>query len=101
MIVYNITIKVNHNIAHEWLVWQREEHIPEIMATKLFYDYKMYRLLEHDEEDGITFTVQYFASSIEMYQQYISAFAPLMREKAFAKWGNQFTGFRTIMEAVI
>jgi hypothetical protein len=100
MIVYNITIKVNNNIADEWLAWQKQEHIPEIMATRLFDDYKMYRLLEQDEKDGITFTFQYFASSIEKYQQYISAFAPLLREKVFAKWGNQFTGFRTIMEAV-
>jgi hypothetical protein len=100
MIVYNITIKVNLPIADEWLAWQRQEHIPEIMATKLFDEYKMFLLLEQDEDEGITFTVQYFTSSKERYQKYISAFAPALREKAFAKWGNQFTGFRTIMEAV-
>jgi len=100
MIVYNITMKVNHDIVDEWLAWQQQEHIPEIMTTKLFDDYKMYRLLEQDEEEGITFTVQYFTSSKERYQQYISSFAPLLREKAFAKWGNRFTGFRSIMQAV-
>jgi len=100
MIVYNITMKVNLDIVNEWIEWQLHEHIPEIMATKLFDDYKMYRLLEQDEEDGITFTIQYFTSSAERYQQYISSFAPLLREKAFAKWGDQFTGFRSIMEAV-
>lgn len=100
MIVYNITIKVTHPIADEWLAWQKQEHIPEIMATQLFDDYKMYRLLEQDDEEGITFTFQYFTSTKERYQKYISAFAPVLRAKAFAKWGNQFTGFRTVMEAV-
>ena len=100
MIVYNITIKINRNIADEWLAWQKQEHIPETMATKLFDEYKMYRLLEQDEEEGVTFTIQYFTSSKERYQKYISAFAAALREKAFSKWGNQFTGFRTIMEAV-
>jgi uncharacterized protein DUF4286 len=100
MIVYNITIKVDPSIADEWLAWQRQEHIPEIMASELFDEYKMFRLLEQNEEEGITFTVQYFTSSKERYQKYISVFAPALREKAFAKWGNQFTGFRTIMEAV-
>jgi len=99
MIVYNITIKVRRHIANEWVVWQKQEHIPETMATKLFDDYKMYRLLEQ-EEDGITFTFQYFTSSKEKYQKYISVFAGVLREKAFAKWGDQFIAFSTIMEAV-
>ena len=100
MIVYNITTKVSRNIADEWVAWQKQEHIPEIMATKLFDDYNMLRLLEQDEEDGITFVVQYFTSSKQRYQKYISMFAGVLREKAFAKWGNQFIAFRTIMEAV-
>ena len=100
MFVYNISMKVQNAILDEWIAWQKQEHIREIMATNLFDDYKMYRLLDYDDEDGTTFTFQYFTSSIERYQQYISAFAPLLREKAFAKWGNLFTGFRSIMEAV-
>lgn len=93
-------MKVNRNIVDEWLAWQLQEHIPEIMATKLFDDYKIFHLLEQDEEDGIIFTVQYFTSCVERYQEYISSFAPLLQEKAFVKWGDQFTGFRSIMEAV-
>lgn len=100
MIVYNTTIKVSLHIADEWVAWQKQEHIPEILATKLFDDYEMYRLMEQDEEDGITFTIQYFTTSKERYQKYISSFAGVLREKAFAKWGNQFTAFRTVMEAV-
>ncbi len=100
MIVYNITMKVNHDIVNEWIAWQKEEHIPEIMATKLFDDHKMYHLFEHDDEESATFTVQYFTSSLEKYNHYISSFAPLLREKAIAKWGDQFTGFRSVMKAV-
>ena|SRR5579863_58338 len=100
MIVYNITMKVNRGVIDQWIAWQKQEHIPEIMSTKLFDDYKMYRLLEHEDEETVTFTVQYFTSSLEKYHQYISSFAPQLREKAFAKWGNQFAGFRSIMESV-
>ncbi len=100
MIVYNITMKVNHAMADEWLAWQKQEHIPEIMATKMFDDYKMYRLLEHEDDEGITFTVQYFTSSLERYHQYISIYALELRNKAIAKWGNKIAGFRSLMEAV-
>lgn len=100
MIVYNITIKILPVIETEWLLWQKQEHIPEIMASGQFYEYKFYRLLEQPETDGITYVVQYFASSMAHYNKYIDEFAPALREKALAKWGHQFIAFRTIMEVV-
>ena len=100
MIVYNNTYKVDHRIVQEWLVWQQKEHIPEIIATKLFDGHKIYRLLELEEEDGLTFTVQFFTPNIEAYQEYISTHAPQLRKKAFDKWGHQSVSFGSLMEAV-
>jgi hypothetical protein len=100
MIVYNITIKVDWAISDEWLAWQQQEHIPEIMATLLFDQYVIYRLLEQDDTEGPTFFFQYFTSSPENYQQFIYEFAPVLRKKAFDKWGGRLIAFRTVMQAV-
>lgn len=100
MIVYNVTIKVDPAIEREWVNWQKEEHIPGIMATGQFTGYKFYKLLEQQETDGITYIVQYFAPSIDQYHTYIREFSPTLRQKAFDKWNNQFIAFRTIMQAV-
>ncbi len=100
MIVYNLTMKVAHSIHDEWVEWQKQEHIPEIMATKLFVDYKFYRLLDQDEEDGPTYVIQYVADNMSAYKKYIDDFAPAMRQKAMTKWGNGFITFRTVMEKV-
>jgi hypothetical protein len=100
MIVYNITMKVNPDIEAEWLQWQKEEHIPEIMATGLFTAYRIFLLLEQDDTDGNTYIIQYTALSIEHYNIYINSFAPLLRQKAFERWGDQFVAFRTVMQAV-
>ena len=59
MLIYNITIKVDHSILEEWIKWQMEEHIPEIMATGLFDRYKFFRLLEQDDTEGATYIIQY------------------------------------------
>lgn len=99
MIVYNITIKVLPGIEAEWIKWQKEEHIPDIMSSGNFVDYKFYKLLDEDEE-GITFIIQYFASSLKNYQKYIDKTAPKLREKAIQKWGDRFIAFRTVMQAV-
>lgn len=100
MIVYNITIKIVPAIETAWIAWQKHEHIPEVMATRRFTSYKFYKLLEQDEADGITYVVQYFAASLADYEHYIHDTAPLLRNKAMEKWGDQFIACRTVMETV-
>ena len=100
MIVYNITMKVEPSIEAEWLQWQRNEHIPEIMNTQLFNDHKLYKLLEQNEHDGNTYVVQYFCSTAGHLDEYLIKYAPALREKAFARWGNKFIAFRSKMELV-
>jgi len=100
MIVHNVTIKVDPQIEKEWIDWQKNVHIPEVMSTGLFDDYKFFRLLDQDEEEGITYVIQYFSSSIDRYKKYISEFAILLNEKAVAKWQNHFISFHTVMKIV-
>jgi hypothetical protein len=99
-IVYNATIKIDPQIEKEWVDWQKKEHIPEVMATGLFIDYKFFHLLEQDEEEGITYVIQYFSASIKHYQEYIEEFATSLSKKAFEKWSDQFISFHTLMEIV-
>ena len=100
MFIYNITIKVDNAIVEDWLQWQLEEHIPEIMSTKLFDEYKFFRLLDQDDTWGPTFVFQYYTKEKKSYDRYITEYAPGLREKAFAKWGNGFIAFRSLMQAV-
>jgi uncharacterized protein DUF4286 len=89
MIVYNVTIKVSWNIAEEWQVWMRREHIPAF-----------YRLLDQDETEGPTFVAQYSTSSLERYEQYRIEFAPAIQEEGRNKWDDQFVAFRTVMVSI-
>lgn len=101
MVVYNVTIKVESSIAEEWVQWMRTEHMPELKNTGLFFNYHLYRLLEQDEAEGITYVAQYFCNTINDYNRYISEYAQLMRDKGFERFGNRFIAFRTVMEAEI
>ncbi len=100
MIAYNISVKVEWSILEAWLVWQLEEHIPAMMATGLFDDYKMYRLLEQDDTDGPGFTIQYFTTDLERYRLYSLEFASIFTQEAGNKWGNKFIAFHTLMESL-
>ena len=100
MIIYNMTIKVEQQIADAWLQWLLDEHIPDVVATKCFTDYKVVRLLEVDDSEGPTYAIQYHAESKADYNRYIEQHATAMRKKSFEKWGNQFIAFNSVMQVV-
>ena len=100
MIIYNVTTKVDSSISSDWLQWLKVEHIPELIATGCFTDAVILHLLEVDDTEGPTFTVQYKAESKAQYNAYMEKFAPVLREKSFAKWGNKFISFRSLMAVV-
>ena len=100
MFIYNVTIKVSHEIHDNWLNWLKAEHIPEVLATDCFYDATILRLLEVDDTEGPTYAVQYKAESKAAYNLYIDKYASLLRQKSFDKWGDQFIAFRTVMHVV-
>lgn len=100
MIIYNVTVKPEAVIAEDWVRWMRDEHMPELLATGLFTGYRLSHLLEQDESDGPTYTAQYFCATAEAYETYIRDWAPVMREKGLARFGGQFTAFRSVMESI-
>ena len=85
MIVYNISIKINATIEKEWVKWQQDEHIPEVMATGYFTDYKLYRLLQEDASGDPTYIVQYFAPRLENYHHYVNEVATCFVKR---QWKN-------------
>ena len=100
MIVHNITNKVDPSIEDEWKQWQLKEHIPQVMNTSLFTEYKFYKLLDQHEEEASTYIIQFFANSSVQLNEYLEKHAPRLTEIAMTKWGNQYIAFRTSMETV-
>ena len=100
MIIYNVTIKIEWDIAANWVAWMKEEHMPEVMSSDCFVRYQFVRLLQTDESEGPTYAAQYYSESFKKYDQYIQEFAPILRQKTIDKWGAKFIAFRSLMETV-
>lgn len=100
MFIYNVTTKVSWSIHEAWVLWMREKHIPAIMEKGCFTEYRFARLLETDDTEGLTYTTQYYAPSKEAYERYIAEHANALRKDALDNWGDQFIGFRSLMELV-
>lgn len=74
-------------------------HIPDVLATGLFAGNKIFKILS-DDENGNTYSIQYFLNSMEDYEKYRQEFAPKLQEEHSGKYKNKFVAFRTIMESV-
>jgi len=100
MIIYNVTLSVDPAIADEWVIWMKQEHIPDLINTSLFTDAKLCHLLDQDESTGITYVAQYFCGSVDDYKQYIERHADGMRKKVLERYGDKVIAFRTLMETI-
>lgn len=100
MLLYNVTVGIDKDAEQEWLRYMKQKHIPDVMKTGMFLSWKMFKVL-HDAEDGtISYSVQYFASSIEQVQQYLDVFAPKLVEEHRKQFHNKHVAFRTLLEEV-
>lgn len=100
MLLYNVTVGVDREAEAEWLQYMRETHIRDVLNTGLFVEAKMYKVL-HDQEDGsISYSVQYFARSIEDVQKYLEVFAPTLIEEHRKRFYNRHVAFMTLLDEV-
>lgn len=100
MLLYNVTIGIDKGVEFEWLFWMKTEHIPEVMDTKLFVDFKIYKVL-HDQDDGnVSYCVQYFAENLDHVTTYFEKFAPAILEKLRQRFRDKHVAFMTLLEEV-
>jgi hypothetical protein len=100
MILYNVTVKIDHEAHEEWLEWMKEVHIPDVMGTGMFLEYRICRLLGMDEPDGVTYAVQYFCLDMETYELYQKRYATKLQAELTERYRGKFVAFRTLLEVV-
>lgn len=101
MIIYNVTCHVDDDILEEWVAWMAAEHVPEVMQTGKFIKYKFSQIEKmHPDDEGISFSIQYFAESLADYENYQRQDAPALIQKTKDKYGDKVAAFRTILHVI-
>ena len=98
MILYNVTVSVDPEIHEEWLAWMKSKHIPDVLATGMFTENRLLRVLGTEEGEGCTYSVQYTAHSMDDYERYKAEFAPALQAEHTERYSNRFVAFRTLLE---
>ena len=100
MLIYNVTVGIDKAVEQEWLIWMKEIHIPDVMATQMFVGYKMYKVLTSEDDGTISYAIQYSAQSLDDVDLYLEKFAPALREDVNKKFGEHQASFRTLLQEV-
>lgn len=99
MIIYNITIKVEPSVSEEWFDWLRTS-IARMMGSGFFLDYRICRLLQQDDQEGITYVLQFSLDHLETYSRYREEFAPVLEAEFAGCYAGKYVCFRTLMDVL-
>ena len=99
MIIYNVTVNIDDSIHKEWLTWIKE-HIPQVLATGKFTEAKLTKVLVEEDLGGVTYSVQYRATSREALDAYYKEDAERLRRDGLSKFADKMLAFRTELEIV-
>ncbi len=99
MILYNVTVNIDHDVEQEWLDWMKNKHIPDVMETGCFTQNLMCKI-NAESEGGTSYSVQYFCNSKEDLERYMNEFAPQLQQEHHDKYEGKYAAFRTLMDVV-
>ncbi len=100
MLLYNITLKVDHSIQGAWLPWMRKSFIPSIMDTGHFEDFQFYELLHLPDQDGKTYALQLFCLSIQEFRTFQMEEEQDLQFLLVKKFEDRVVFFPTLMKTV-
>jgi len=99
MIIYSVTMSLEREIEQDWLSWMLETHLPEVMQTGYFLDYRFHKILEPIvDPERINYNVLYRLTSLSELDAYRKTLAPALQEKTQQRFGEQALAIRSVLE---
>lgn len=98
--VYNVTVKISPEVRNNWVIWMKQVHIPEVMASACFRSFRFLHLEGYDDDEGFTYAIQYTCPSQALLDIYQRDHAPELQKKHKALYEGKFVAFRTILNII-
>lgn len=100
MILYNITFNIEPEIQDEWLHWMKTNYFEYVLSTDLFFDVKLFRLLTETENQGYTYSVQFFTDTLGKAEIYLEKYATKIVARHNEAFRHKHVSFMTLLESV-
>ena len=98
MLLYNVTVGVDKEIESEWLAWMKQYYLPKAMQTNAFLGYKIYKVLTHEDENAVSYSIQYFSDAIEKIVAYLNNEGKILVEEHRTRFKDRHVVFNTLLQ---
>jgi hypothetical protein len=97
--LYNATIGIDKELETEWLTWMKEYYLPKAMQSGAFTDYKIYKVLTHEEEDNsASYSIQHFSEGIDKIVHYLNNDGKVLIEELRNRYKDRHIVFNTLLQ---
>ncbi len=97
MIIYNVTIKADLDISKFLKSWIIDDYLPEISKIDRVADAKLFRLLNVDVEDGITYCLQFYFEDMTNYNLFVAVDEMKFKNEILAKFSDKMILFSSLL----
>lgn len=98
MLLYNVTVGIDKDLEAEWLTWMKSYLLPEAMKSNAFSSYRLYKVLTHEDEGTVSYSIQYFSDDIQKIVHYLNNQGKALGEEHRAKFKDRHVVFNTLLE---
>jgi len=94
MIIYSVEILISKDVSEQWLEWMHTKHIPDVINTSLFLQFKVYKNSETNNK--VSYTIQYSTDRLINYLKYAKQYAKHIQEEHSKKFKSKFSAKRSL-----
>ncbi len=99
MIIYSITTALEESIEEKWVEFMKNDHIPLIMKTGLFKDFRFVRVIPGQGVD-ISYNLQLRCSGHPELNQYRGMHEKMLESIIQKHFEGKYASFQSVLEHV-
>ncbi len=100
MFIYSVTIHINKAAEREWLAFMQSKHITDVLNAGYFTKAVMRKTVSNNEENAISYNIEYAVETAEKYKEYAQHAAPGLQKDVLDKFEGKFTAQRNFYEII-
>lgn len=100
MIIYNTTFSVPSELHDEFLIFIREEYVPEAMKSGIVQEPRLSRIYSNNEEEGMSYALEFLAASIDNLEKWNLETGKKLYFLLMKRFRQNILGFATVLKPV-
>ena len=100
MIVYNTTFHIHKEILAECLAFLKSHYIPQAAASGLLRDPYLRRILNSENEEGESYSVQFHTQDTASLNQWLQQDGRALQQELIDRYQEKIVGFSTLLEEI-